>query len=150
MKNCFISFLFYSFLIFLFESTNTLNSITDKAISAADTIFDKTYVDIGRVGYYAEYLGTVSRQKPELKSENLIPKEKIPIFDHKATLTEEEKTLVLEESKAITSVYQPTATGSYDCFDQNGYLYFHRTKLKDSKSSHRKLYKHYGSLGVYG
>lgn len=64
MKNCFISFLFYSFLNFSFESTNTLKSTTDKAISAADTIFNKTYANIGRVEYYAEYLGTVSRQKP--------------------------------------------------------------------------------------
>ncbi|KAK8892721.1 hypothetical protein M9Y10_029962 [Tritrichomonas musculus] len=133
----------------LFLLSSLVFSVTD-IITDSDKLYSKSYKCIGRVGYFFEYLGEVARApKPELKSENILPADRLPLFDQDPHLTPEEQDLVLEESRYITANTTQKLKGTYDIFDKDGYLYLKGEKVKYSNGSDRKLYKHLAAVGNF-
>lgn len=99
-------------------------------ITGSDKIFEKSYTNLGRVGYFFEYLGEVPRSaKPELKSENIIPANRLPMFNQDPKLSHEEQLLLMEESSYITTNTTQKLSGTYDIFDKDGYLYLKGEKV---------------------
>lgn len=99
-------------------------------------IFDAGLYNPTKVGYSAEYLGTVPRHLPETGNGGL---ERYPQYG--VTLsgaTEEEKSAILAENAAICA-----SAGTYDSMDEDGNLYL------SGVSTGKKLYKHTASVGLY-
>ena len=119
-------------------------------IADSDQVYEKTHKSIGRVGYYFEYLGEVQRApKPELKSENILPPERLPKFDVDPKLTPEEQALILEESRYITVNTTRKLQGTYDIFDEEGNLYLKGERVQYENGTYRKLYKNLGAVGNF-
>lgn len=91
-------------------------------------------VSLSKVGYYAEYLGTVGRKTPQVKNGGL---SKYPAYGTSISLTQEERQAVLDENNALN------AGASYDSMDANGYLYLNGQKTGGV------LYKHTAAAGLY-
>ena len=91
-------------------------------------------VSLSKVGFYAEYLGTVSRKLPQVSNGGLA---KYPEYGVTAALTAEEKQAILDENAAIN------AGSAYTAMDANGYLYL------NGVNTGKKLYKHTASAGMY-
>lgn len=108
--------------IFLFNIFVLISSNSEQppSLLEADTIYQKQYPNIGRVGYYCEYLGTVARKIPEVKTENLVPLENIPIYGIHTETNQEKKSLIEKESGRIIT---KSLGGSYDILDETGQLY---------------------------
>ena len=117
--------------------------------SIFDTRYNKTYINIGRVGFYGEYLRKVSRSIPELKSEDYIPIDRIPTYNSDLQLNTTEKEQVLNESIFITAKSVAFEDGTYEILDENGNLYLNNSIVETIDNTTRKLYKHYGSIGNY-
>lgn len=132
--------LLFFFHIFINPKEKILNTVTSNHVKSDDIPYTKKYPSFGKVSFYAEYLGTVSRTLPELKGEGFLPQDRIPTFDWKTEerLTEDEKNLCNQESQRIITNSTRGASGSYDSIDKEGYLYAGRERVENN----RKLYKH--------
>lgn len=71
--------------------------------------------------------------------------DRVPTFDSNKKLTDDEKKLCNQESQRIITSTTRGASGSYDSIDKEGYLYSGKERVENN----RKLYKHYGSVGMY-
>lgn len=118
-------------------------------IDDSDSEFKKIHPNVGRVGYHCEYLGTVQRIIPEIKSENLIAIDRIPKFGSNLRHTEDEKQALLSETRFITTSTTYGISGTYNSIDQDGNLYLNSKLVTYSNGTVRKLYKHFGSIGNY-
>lgn len=119
-------------------------------ITRSDKVFEKSYKTLGHVGYYFEYLGEVPRApKPEIKSENILPPERLPKFNVDPHLTLEEQNLIMEESRYITTNTTRKLSGTYDIFDKEGNLYLKGERVKYPNGKYRKIYKHLAAVGNF-
>ena len=111
--------------------------------SAATGEYNK-YPANTKVGYYAEYLGTVERRKPEVKNEGKT--DKFPTYGttlYGEGVSDEKKALWLENAQLICEGLKDITGCYYDSIDKEGNLY-----LKGEQIG-RKLYKHTASEGMY-
>ena len=111
--------------------------------SAATGDFAK-YPANTKVGYYAEYLGTVERQKPEVKNEgktNIFPTYGETLYGEGSS--GEKSALWAENSQLISEGLKNATNCFYDGIDKDGNLYLKGAKLE------RKLYKHDASKDMY-
>ncbi len=99
-------------------------------------LFSYSYPNSSKVGYYAEYLGTIDRNLPEISNEGL---QKYPVYGVTLSATDTEKQAILDENN-----YLLASSATYDSIDENGNLY-----LNGQKVDNRKLYKHSTSIGMY-
>lgn len=100
-----------------------------------DTLFDAGMQNYSKVGYSAEYLGTVERRKPQVSDGGL---ENYPVYGETFRATEAEKQAVLDENNAINA-----SSSTYDSMDEEGNLYLNGT------ATGGKLYKHTAAAGMY-
>ena len=97
-----------------------------------------------KVGYYAEYLGTAERKKPEVNSEG-----KATVFPEYGTelygegTSGEKSALWLENARLISNGLTDLNGASYDSMDKDGNLYLNGEKLE------RTLYKHKAAGNMY-
>ncbi|HBJ18235.1 MAG TPA: hypothetical protein DDY70_00580, partial [Clostridiales bacterium] len=108
----------------------------DSADTYPTDIFISGAYSPGKVGYSAEYLGTVARRLPRLSDGGLsrYPKYGVTLSD----ATAEEKNAILSENTSLCA----SAT-TYDSMDADGNLYL------DGVATGNTLYKHTASLGMY-
>lgn len=100
-----------------------------------ETLFEGKMHNTGKVGMYAEYLGTAERHLPQVSDGGL---EKYPAYGIALSATEEEKQAILDENMSL--VASPT---TYDSMDADGFLYL------NGEATGGKLYKHTASVGMY-
>lgn len=102
--------------------------------------FSMRYPSSSKVGYAAEYLGTVARQHPETRDEGLPA---YPVYgtvlygSGEATDAEAKQALLNEDS------FLRAGDATYDSMDQDGNLYLNGVSVG------RKLYRHTASAGMY-
>lgn len=148
-----IKSLFFEMSLFLFQIIYLISSN-----DSTDThLYDKQYPNIGRVGYYCEYLGNVDRHIPEVKTQNFVTIDHIPIYGGYVEKEFSQKMLLLSESSQIVTTQH---SGSYDSLDKFGRLYLNGELVPQictefnlpecQNSTFRSLYKHYGSYNLYG
>ncbi len=103
-----------------------------------------------KVGYTAEYLGTVARKIPiETADEGLISKGVIsayPTYGRGANYTAEQKSAVINESANLCGVETWNGHGVFDRMDADGNLYRNNELVTVINS---KLYKHSAAEGMY-
>ena len=106
---------------------------------------------ITKVGYSAEYLGTVNRNVPTTTSNGGLGDENYPTYGYTKNLSAEQKNLIIDESRSLcgmktfvdVSGRNERFGDTYDAMDKDGNLYLRNVKLD------RKLYKHSASVGLY-
>ena len=108
-----------------------------------------------RVGAAYEDIGTSARVKPVdgVHDEGLKLSDgssAYPVYGKNKTLTADEKNLILEETNLLCATPTTSAKGTYDMMDKDGYLYLKGDPVLYSGGEHRRLYKHTGSIGLYG
>ncbi|MCH5148332.1 MAG: hypothetical protein J1G05_03080 [Clostridiales bacterium] len=112
--------------------------------SAATDDYNSRYTANTKVGYYAEYLDTVERQKPEVKNEGfatVFPKYGTTLYGEE---TSSEKSALWQENGQLLSDGLANISGaSYDGMDKDGNLY-----LKGEPTG-RALYRHEASADMY-
>jgi uncharacterized membrane protein len=138
-----------------------VNSNSDKngGETGTETVntYKNTYPSATKVGYDAEYLGTVERNIPkETKDEGLVANGTItayPTYGTNMSYTTEQKNAILEESKLLCSTTPQDVSGTfkgiYDQMDENGYLYVNGEPVLDDAGNQRQLYKHTASTSMY-
>ena len=143
MKNTKTKFKFISALSVLFLAA-LFGGIFALPVSAATDDYNK-YPANTRVGYYAEYKGTVERQKPEVKNEGNT--DKFPTYGttlyEANTNSSERANLRLENFKLISSGFAELSGWYYDSMDSEGNLYL------DGEKTGSKLYKHTAAKDMY-
>ena len=141
-------FIFALAALFLTAFLGGIFTLPSFKANAATEDYNSKYPAYSKVGYYAEYLGTVERQKPEVKSEGIATE--FPTYG--TTLygagNSDEKALLRQENNRLLSVGLSVGGSSvtgltYDSMDKEGNLYLGGEKLD------RKLYKHQASLNMY-
>lgn len=112
--------------------------------SAETDDYNLRYTANTKVGYYAEYLGTVERQTPEVKNEGFasqFPTYGTALYGEGAS---SEKSALWKENGQLLSDGLANISGtSYDGMDREGNLYLKGVKLE------RKLYRHEASADMY-
>ncbi len=102
---------------------------------SANAVDKGTYVSNSKVGYSAEYLGTVARKTPEVSNGGL---EQYPVYGTTLAVSgTEEKEAIIAEANSLK------AGSTYDSMDKDGNLYL------NGESTGLKLYKHSASVGMY-
>ncbi len=103
-----------------------------------------------KVGYSAEILGTVKRQRPETKDEGLgaYPEYGKQLYAAGEDVNIAEKRALLAENDLLRTGAELATNGQYvettfDEMDEKGNLYF------NGENIHRKLYKHTAAKGMY-
>lgn len=107
------------------------------------TGYTVSYPAVTKVGYSAEYLGTVERNIPAQTQDGGL--EQYPRYGYTlGGLTTEQKNELIAENGTLCAVGTAgaAATDTYDCMDAEGNLYLNGEK-KD------RLYKHTASAGLY-
>ncbi len=121
--------------------------------SDASTVYKPDNPQVTKVGYNAEYLGTVERKIPTAaKNEGLVAQGKIPrypTYGSTVSMTTEQKNAIINES----SWYLPTINtrigsdgfpkNTWNSMDENGRLYL------NGVDTGRTLYKHTSATGMY-
>jgi hypothetical protein len=125
-----------------------------KGDNAAEATYTNTYTATTKVGYYAEYEGTVKRNIPSgTQDEGLVSSGTIPAYPTYGTtlsLTKEQREALLAENDYISAKPTQKVTGTYDMMDKDGYLYLKdKTAVLDKDGNPRKLYKHTASTSMY-
>jgi hypothetical protein len=120
----------------------------------AEATYTNTYASTTKVGYYAEYEGTVKRNIPtETKDEGLVASGTIPAYPtygKTLSLTKEQREAIIAENSYISAKATKYTDGTYDKMDKDGYLYLKDgTPVLDSNGNQRKLYKHTASTSMY-
>ena len=113
--------------------------------SAATGDYDN-YPAYSRVGYYAEYLGTVQRQKPEVKTEGIatvFPTYGTTLYNAGSVNTAEKTALRRESAQLLGAGFANISNATYDGMDKDGNLYLGEEKLE------RTLYRHKASENMY-
>lgn len=129
--------------LFLAAFLGGIFTLSPLKANAATGDYNK-YPANSKVGYYAEYLGTVKRQKPEVKNEG-----KATEFpEYGKTLygegtSDKKSALWFENAQLISEGLANISNATYDSMDKEGNLYLKGEKLD------RKLYRHEASEGVY-
>lgn len=149
ITNTKFKFIFALAALFLSAFLGGIFMLTPLDVNAATGDYNSKYPSFSKVGYYAEYIGTVDRQHPEVKSEgiaNKFPKYGTTLY---GTGNSDEKALLRQENNKLLSVGltvgSSIVTGlTYDSMDKDGNLYLDGEKLED-----RTLYKHEASLDMY-
>lgn len=141
----FLSILLIASFIFLIISFSNKNS----NIKSELPVFSNSYSTTAKHGYYFQQLGTVERSIPAaLNNEGL--EQGYPIYGSTQSLTETQKTQVIQEAISLCGKKTSNTGGTYDKMDENGYLYLSDgTPVLDDEGNHRKLYKHSASVGLY-
>ena len=121
-----------------------------------NAIFSKPYMTTTIVGYQSEELGKVKRNIPT-ETQNGGLSTGYPKFGYTlGGLTTEQKEAIINENVELTANgtwrdVRIRTTGSYDKMDKDGYLYLNNgTAVVDALGNPRKLFKHSGSVGLYG
>ncbi len=113
------------------------------------------YASTTRVGASYEYLGTAERNKPvEGISDGGLKtaggESAYPVYGRTKSLTEAERSAVIAENDSLCAYSSLYAAGSYDKMDEDGYLYRNGEPVTDASGTRRRLFKHTGSVGLYG
>ncbi len=144
-----LKFIFALFAVFLAAFSGGIFMLTGLSASAAAEEYNsQRYPASTKVGYYAEYTGTVERQRPEVKNEGKttkFPKYGTLLYGEgsqtdkqgKEALSGENGQLLCDGLKGITGC-------TYDSMDGAGNLY-----LNGQQISGRKLYKHTAAADMY-
>ena len=90
---------------------------------------------LSEVGYRAEYLGNVSRTKPQVSNGGL---PQYPSYGITLSLSTEERQAVIAENNRLNA-----SASTYTSMDANGNLYL------NGRATGEKLYKHSASVGLY-
>ncbi|MDE6302628.1 MAG: M60 family metallopeptidase [Clostridia bacterium] len=108
-----------------------------------------------QVGYSCEILGYTDRTKPVdgVHDEGMSAKG-YPVYGSTLDLSTEEKTTLIRENRKIVANgtwydSSSSASGTYDKMDKDGYLY-KSDGSKPDEGVPERLYKHTGSVGLYG
>ncbi len=127
---------------------SNFNQLT--VVSAASSHKNKT-----QVGYSANIVGTTDRYKPVngVHDEGLSTKG-YPKYGSTLDLTTEEKTTLIQENRKLTANgtwvdSSARTSNTYDKMDKDGYLY-KKDGSKPGDGVPEQLYKHSGSVGLYG
>lgn len=124
---------------------------SDNAFVAEDDIeqgsFTNNYKNRTKVGYHAEYLGTVPRNIPTETHDGGLPTG-YPVYGKGLNLSEEQKVAIISENWTLCTIN--TRIGSdgypkntYNKIDRFGKLYL------NGEYTGRDLYKHTGAVGLY-
>ncbi|MDE6583692.1 MAG: M60 family metallopeptidase, partial [Clostridia bacterium] len=97
--------------------------------------YNTDYVTQSKVGYSAEYLGTVRRQHPEVSNGGLA---RYPSYGKTLNASQEEKQAILNENGPMQS-----SNSTYNSMDDQGNLYLNGEYIG------KKLYKHTAATGMY-
>ncbi len=135
------------------------SAITDTTFAGGNgvavTTVTGTHRNKTQVGYSAEIVDTVDRVRPvaEVKNEGLSTKG-YPKYGSTLNLTTAEKTTVIQENRKLTANgtwvdSSARTSGTYDKMDKDGYLY-KKDGTKPAAGVPERLYKHSGSVGLYG
>ncbi len=123
----------------------------------AGTPFEAQYKVITKVGYEADYKGTVKRNIPaETRDEGLESgyptfgytlRDVLGIGDDKVAM----RNALIAEANYLCSVNTANAGGGggYNRMDAEGYLYMNDEPARYASGEHRKLYKHTSATGMY-
>ncbi len=111
--------------------------------------YAKSYTSATSVGYHAEYLGTYKRNNIPKTTQDGGMTTGYPTYGRTLSLTQEQKTEMIAENRSLCGVgtrvdVSLSAQNTYDSMDSEGNLYLRGERLE------RKLYKHTGSVGLYG
>jgi hypothetical protein len=117
-------------------------------------VFANQYASVTKVGYNAEYLGTVKRNIPqETSDEGLVESGDLPAYPTYGTtlaLDTDQKNLLISEANYLCAKATYNVSGSYDYMDENGYLYMaDGSPAYDNSGNARKLYKHTAADSMY-
>ena len=94
-----------------------------------------------KVGYAAEYLGTVARVLPQVSDGGL---ERYPVYGTTLSgASAEEKSAILAENSTLVASADAQSAGAYDSMDADGNLYL------NGSPTGQKLYKHTAAAGMY-
>lgn len=100
-----------------------------------DTLFSSGMENTSKVGFSAEYLGTVERHIPEVSDEGL---PQYPLYGQPFSASESEKQAIIDENNELTA-----SDSTYDGMDEEGNLYL------GGVPTGKKLYKHTAAAGMY-
>ncbi len=111
--------------------------------------YTHSYTSSTSVGYHAEYLGSYKRTNIPKSTQDGGLNTGYPTYGRTLSLTQEQKTEMIAENRSLCGVgtkvdVKLSAQNTYDSMDSEGNLYLRGEKLE------RKLYKHTGSVGLYG
>lgn len=114
--------------------------------------YGSEYVTTTKVGYSAEYLGTVKRKIPtQFNDEGL--ETGYPTYGQTLKLTKEQRQAIIAENAYLcssdTNHNSGTSQYPYNRMDKDGYLYYNDLQVFDQNGQPRSLYKHTGSQGLY-
>ena len=94
-----------------------------------------------KVGYAAEYLGTVARVLPQVSDGGL---ERYPVYGTTLSgASAEEKSAILAENSTLVASADAQSAGTYDSMDADGNL------CLNGSPTGQKLYKHTAAAGMY-
>lgn len=110
--------------------------------------YAQAYPTATKVGYHAEYLGNVKRNIPTETHDGGLATG-YPTYGRGMSLTQEQRQALINEADSLTAVgtwveNNRHTAGTYDSMDAESNLYL------NGQSTGRKLYKHTGSVGLYG
>lgn len=129
--------------------------ITLFCIWGANGAFANPYANTSKVGYYAEYLGTVDRNIPtETKNEGKVADDRYPVFGYSVkNITAEEKAGLIAEARILmaygTKEGGATPKSSYNMMDENGNLFMVSSDGTKTAGYPTKLYKHTASKNMW-
>lgn len=135
-------------------SENKLPSVDLPYPDPSDSVsYVNAYANATKVGYFAETLGNVERYKPVEGVHDGGLATGYPKYGYTLSLTTDQKNAILAENRSLCAKPTTNTGGVYDWMDEDGYLYTgtreNATPLSDG-SGQRQLYKHSGSVGLYG
>lgn len=106
-------------------------------VSTRNSDYANAYAHETKVGYFAEYLGTTKRKLPQTVTDGGLECG-YPVYGAAKTLTDEQKSAVLEENGTLCA-----GASTYDKMDADGNLYL------NGETTGGKLYKHTAADGMY-
>lgn len=119
------------------------------------SLYDNDYYNISKVGYDAEYLGTVERNIPQTTYDEGFSSVGYPVYgttfkEVSGSENEQLRQQIINEASYLTATTTANAGGGgYNRIDKDGYLYLDNEAVYNSNNVHRKLYKHTASVGMY-
>lgn len=124
---------------------------------ANDELFTKPVNANSKIGVSYQVIGKTQRNIPDCKDEGL---SRYPVYGETLKKTSDEsdddftalKQAILTENTYLNADPSATLTSTcsnYNSLDKDGYLYLDGQPVLDENGTHRRLYKHTASIGMY-